>query len=75
MVFVLFVKKFIFSDVSPRLVLATGVKEVKKVDSGENIAPNIFCITKVIFLPLTTNPDFELNLLPCHKHHTQHPNR
>lgn len=56
------------SDLSSRLVLVCGVREVGTV--GEN--QSVFCISRVVFLPLTSPPDSELNLQQCKKH-ANHP--
>ncbi|XP_050735136.1 phosphatidylinositide phosphatase SAC2-like isoform X2 [Eriocheir sinensis] len=58
----------IHPDLSSRLVLVCGVKKVGTV--GEN--QSVYCISRVVFLPLTSPPDSELNLQQCKKH-ANHP--
>ncbi|XP_076043894.1 phosphatidylinositide phosphatase spermathreecae isoform X2 [Oratosquilla oratoria] len=54
----------IHADIEPRLLIVAGAREVG------NLADNypVFCITRIIFLPLSGPFDCELNLRPCHKH-------
>ncbi|XP_053645587.1 phosphatidylinositide phosphatase SAC2 isoform X2 [Cherax quadricarinatus] len=58
----------IHPDLSPRLVLVSGVRKVGMLGEGQFV----YCITRVIFLPLSAPPDTELNLQPCRKH-VNHP--
>ncbi|XP_071541737.1 phosphatidylinositide phosphatase SAC2 isoform X2 [Panulirus ornatus] len=54
----------IHPDLSPRLVLVSGVRRVGILGEGQSV----YCITRVVFLPLTAPPDCELNLQQCRKH-------
>ncbi|KAL7647035.1 UNVERIFIED_CONTAM: hypothetical protein RMT77_002292 [Armadillidium vulgare] len=63
----------IFPDMAQRLVLVSGVKEVGTLTSSDGKPSVVFCITRILFLPLNAPLDVEFNLQPCHKHHTHHP--
>ncbi|XP_066980219.1 phosphatidylinositide phosphatase SAC2 isoform X2 [Macrobrachium rosenbergii] len=58
----------IHPDLTPRLVLVTGVRDVGMLGEGQQV----WCITRVAFLPLATAPDTELHLQQCRKH-ANHP--
>ncbi|XP_042881683.1 phosphatidylinositide phosphatase SAC2-like isoform X2 [Penaeus japonicus] len=58
----------IHPDLSPRLVLVAGVREVGSLVEGHRV----WCITRVVFLPLNSPPDADFNLIPCKKH-ANHP--
>ncbi|XP_047500087.1 phosphatidylinositide phosphatase SAC2-like isoform X2 [Penaeus chinensis] len=58
----------IHPDLSPRLVLVSGVREVGSLAEGQRV----WCITRVVFLPLNTPPDADFSILPCKKH-ANHP--
>ncbi|XP_045613679.1 phosphatidylinositide phosphatase SAC2 isoform X2 [Procambarus clarkii] len=58
----------IHPDLSPRLMLVSGVRKVGTIGEGQTV----YCITRVVFLPLTAPLDSELNLQQCRKH-MNHP--
>lgn len=58
----------IHPDLSSRLVLVSGARKVGTLSEGQNV----YCITRVVFLPLSSPPDTELNLQQCKKH-ANHP--
>ncbi|KAK8394801.1 hypothetical protein O3P69_005938 [Scylla paramamosain] len=58
----------IHPDLSSRLVLVSGARKVGRLSEGQNV----YCITRVVFLPLSSPPDTELNLQQCKKH-ANHP--
>ncbi|XP_042218781.1 phosphatidylinositide phosphatase SAC2-like isoform X2 [Homarus americanus] len=58
----------IHPDLSPRLVLVSGVRKVGTLVEGQLV----YCVTRVVFLPLAAPPDTELNLQQCRKH-ANHP--
>nr|XP_027213923.1 phosphatidylinositide phosphatase SAC2-like [Penaeus vannamei] len=58
----------IHPDLSPRLVLVSGVREVGSLAEGQRV----WCITRVVFLPLNSPPDADFSILPCKKH-ANHP--
>ncbi|CAL4085307.1 unnamed protein product [Meganyctiphanes norvegica] len=65
MVHLLIGKIQVHPDVSPRLVLASGVRNVGSLSGGHPV----YCISRVVFLPLWTQPDQDLShLQPCQKH-------
>ncbi|XP_045120443.1 phosphatidylinositide phosphatase SAC2-like isoform X1 [Portunus trituberculatus] len=58
----------IHPDLSSRLVLVSGARKVGTLSEGQNV----YCITRVVFLPLSSPLDTELNLQQCKKH-ANHP--